>query len=210
MGPLAFRDVFRWRWVALLLLWATAVGAGGAVLWKYAVTAGAAAAPPERWPAQSSIAREKDRATLVVLAHPRCPCTRATLTELGVLMARVGQKARAHVLFVRPRGLDTGWEKTTLWQSAASIEGVTVHSDPGGTQAALFDAATSGQVVVYDSAGRLIFRGGITGARGHEGDNVGLERALTLINGGRADGDQSQVFGCSLDGPVAASGDERP
>lgn len=203
---MAFHDVSRRRWVALLLLWAAAVGAGSAVLWRYAVTDGAAAAPPQRWPAQSSIVRETGRATLVVLAHPRCPCTRATLSELGVLMSRVGPKARAHVLFIRPPGMDSGWEKTALWQSAASIEGVTVHSDPGGAQAALFDAATSGQVVVYDASGDLIFRGGITGARGHEGDNVGLERALTLINGGRTDGNQSKVFGCALDGPVAANG----
>jgi hypothetical protein len=198
------------RLAAATVLWAVAVCGGGTLLWKYAATESVAATPPEQWPAESSIVRESGRSTLIVLAHPRCPCTRATISELAILMARVGQSVSAHVLFMRPRGADIDWEKTALWQSAAAIPGVTVHSDPGGAQAALFRAATSGQVVIYDASGRLTFRGGITGARGHEGDNVGLDRALALLSGGRADQPTSKVFGCSLDDRVAAKGDGNP
>ena len=187
------------RWTVLVLLWAAAVCVGSTLLWRYAATAGIAARPPEQWPAELKIAREPGRSTLVFLAHPRCPCTRASITELAALMSRVGQSTRAHVLFIRPRGVDGDWEKTALWQSAAAIPGVTVHSDPGGAQAALFRAVTSGQVVIYDPSGHLIFHGGITGARGHEGDNAGLDRALALLSGGHADRNESNVFGCSLD-----------
>lgn len=192
-------EMFKSRWTVLILLWAAAVCLGGTLLWRYAATAGIAASPPQQWPAGLAIAREPGRSSLVFLAHPRCPCTRASLTELAVLMSRVGQTTSAHVLFIRPRGVDGDWEKTALWQSAAAIPGVTVHSDPGGAQAALFRAVTSGQVVVYDPNGRLAFHGGITGARGHEGDNLGLDRALAWLSGGHADKSESNVFGCSLD-----------
>jgi hypothetical protein len=179
------------------------------LLWKYAATAGVAATPPEQWPAQSTIKREPGIATLVMLAHPRCPCTRASVAELAVLMARIGQRGRAHVLFVRPLAAVAGWDKTALWQAAAAIPGVTVHADPGGAEAALFRAVTSGQVVAYDASGTLIFSGGITGARGHEGDNVGLLRALTLLSGRGADQKESKVFGCAL-GSNAARGESKP
>jgi hypothetical protein len=194
------------RWAILLGLWAVAVSAGGGMLWKYAATAGVSATPPERWPAQSSIARESGRATIIMLAHPRCPCTRASIAELAVLMARVGPQARAHVLFVHPRAAGAGWDKTSLWQSAAAIPGVTVHEDPGGVEAELFRAATSGQLVVYDASGALMFTGGITGARGHEGDNVGLSRVLALLGGRSADRNESKVFGCALGSRVEAKG----
>jgi len=142
-----------------------------------------------------------------MLAHPRCPCTRASIAELAVLMTRLGSEARAHVLFVRPRAVEAGWEKTSLWQSAAAIPGVTVHADPGGAEAALFRAATSGQVIVYDASGKLAFSGGITGARGHEGDNVGLLRALAELKGRRADQNESKVFGCALGSRAEAKGE---
>jgi hypothetical protein len=192
-----------------VVLWTTAVGAGVTWLWNYAATAGDAATPPEHWPARSFIKREPGTATLVMLAHPRCPCTRASMAELAVLMSRVGAHARAHVLFVRPRAVDPDWEKTALYQSAAAIPGVTAHTDPGGDEAALFRAATSGQVVAYDASGRLIFSGGITGARGHEGDNAGLSRVLALLSGKPADGHESKVFGCAL-ASRDAKGDSKP
>jgi hypothetical protein len=199
------------RWTILVVLWTAGVGVGGTLLWRYAATAGVAATPPALWPAQSTIQREAGRATLVMLAHPRCPCTRASIAELAVLMDRIGTQARAHVLFVRPRGVSgDAWDKSALWQSAAAIPGVIVHADPGGAEAALFGAVTSGQVVVYDASGRLVFRGGVTGARGHEGDNVGLSRALTLISGRRADQNESKVFGCELESRVAAKGGGTP
>ena len=125
------------RWAILLAVWTAAVSAGGILLWTYAATAGVAAAAPQQWPAQSSIVREAARATLVMLAHPRCPCTRASIAELGVLMARVGPRVRAHVLFIRPHGV-ADWDKTALWQAAAAIPGVAVHEDAGGTEAARF------------------------------------------------------------------------
>jgi hypothetical protein len=199
------------RWTILVVLWTATVAIGGTLLWKYAATAGVAATAPEQWPARSRLAPEAGRATLVMLAHPRCPCTRASIAELAVLMDRIGTRGRAHVLFIRPRGAPgDGWEKTELWRAAARIPGVRVHADPNGAEAALFGAITSGQVVVYDASGRLVFRGGVTGARGHEGDNPGLSRALAVISGRPTDRNESNVFGCELASRTPPNGEGMP
>jgi hypothetical protein len=198
----------RLRWVLGVsggALWASAVGGGIVLLWSYASTPGLIGTPPSDWPSESTIARAPAQATVVMMAHPHCPCTRASMTELAVLMGRLGDRAVAHVLFLLPKDAATDWEKTDLWRRAAAIPGVTVHSDVAGVEAARFHAATSGQTVVYDGAGRLIFRGGITGARGHEGDNAGLERIVSLVRSGKADRAESSVFGCPLQDPPAVS-----
>jgi hypothetical protein len=73
--------------------------------------------------------------------------------------------------------------------------------DEGGVEAARFEALTSGQVVLYDGEGRLQFSGGITGARGHLGDNLGLRRVMSLLRGAEPDRTDSPVFGCPLHEP---------
>ena len=55
------------------------------------------------------------------MAHPHCPCTRATLGELAVLMARVQKRVNAVVVFVVPNGVPEKWEETDLWRNAAQI-----------------------------------------------------------------------------------------
>jgi hypothetical protein len=168
------------------------------LLARYASTPGIAAEPPGSWPEGSVIARMPGLATVVMLAHPRCACTRASLGELAELMDRAQGKTTAHVLFTLPEGLEEGWEKTDLWRRAVAISGVTVHMDAGGVEAARFHAFTSGETIVYDAAGSLIFRGGITAARGHAGDNPGRDRILSLLAKGSADRADSPVFGCAL------------
>src|SRR5712691_5642885 len=62
-------------------------------------------------------------------------------------------------------------------------------------------APTSGQTVLYDSQGRLLFSGGITGSRGHSGDNAGRSSIVSLVNAGVADQKETIVFGCPLFNP---------
>lgn len=152
--------------------------------------------PPAQWPAASTLRREGDAATLIMLVHPQCPCSRASVAELERLLVETRDRVQAHVLVVRPPGAPEPWERTALWDRAAAIPGVTVHTDLDGEQARLFGATASGHVVVYDAAGRLRFRGGITGARGHEGDNPGRSRARAAILEG--DAGEGPTFGCAL------------
>jgi hypothetical protein len=57
---------------------------------------------------------------------------------------------------------------------------------------------TSGQTVLYDNEGALLFSGGITGARGHAGDNAGRTSLVELLNRGAAGRSRTSVFGCPL------------
>jgi hypothetical protein len=133
-----------------------------------------------------------------MLVHPHCPCTRATIGELAELMAHCQGRLTAYVLFLKPAGFSDDWEKTDLWQSAASIPGVNVIVDDDGAEARRFHSATSGQTILYDAEGHLLFSGGITASRGHAGDNDGQSAIISLVNDGAASRTVTSVFGCPL------------
>jgi len=114
------------------------------------------------------------------------------------LLARVPEQPAVHILFVRPEGMEPDWHESALWRQAREIPGSVLELDDGGRQAALFGAHTSGETLLYDRDGRLSFHGGITPARGHEGDNVGAERIVARLTGGSSDGPDGAVFGCAL------------
>lgn len=182
----------------LLALWLLAVGVGMSCLERYESTPGVAAAPVAKWPAGSRIPRIEHFATLVMLAHPRCPCTRASLAELARLMAQCPVRVRAFVLFVAPQSEGQEWTQTDLWDRAASIPGVTPLRDEDGHEAQRFHGHTSGETLLYDASGKLLFQGGITGGRGHEGDNAGRAACLSLLTSGHASQNHTPVFGCAL------------
>jgi len=182
-------------------LWLAAVCFGVGWLWSYNHAAGAQSKPPELWPEKTLITRSASGDTLVMLAHPKCPCTRASIEELAKLMASCKDRLTAHVVFIAPRSSNPDWYKTDLWKSAASIPGVTVSIDSEGLEASQFGALTSGQVVLYDARGRLLFSGGITESRGHSGDNAGRSAIESLVNKGTSEIDGSLVFGCPLFDP---------
>jgi hypothetical protein len=102
------------------------------------------------------------------------------------------------VLFAKPPNLPRDWEQTDLWETAAAIPGVKVMRDDDGLEARRFHAATSGQTMLYDKKGNLLFSGGITGGRGHEGDNAGRSAIVSLLTTGKADDWETPVFGCAL------------
>ena len=70
--------------------------------------------------------------------------------------------------------------------------------DDNGVEAARFGAVTSGQTVLYDEDGALLFTGGITGARGHSGDNAGRASVVALFESRTGRTSWTSVFGCGL------------
>lgn len=187
----------------LTVIWLCLVGIGMASLWKYQTTPGAVTASPQHWPADSAIKHNTNRPTLIMFAHPRCPCTRSSIRELALLMARCSGHVDARVLFFKSEEFSAGWEKTDLWASAAAIPEVKVSCDAEGVEAVRFHATTSGYVLLYDANGQLLFHGGITGARGHSGDNVGRNAIEEILINGLAQTKQTFVFGCPLMGENA-------
>lgn len=184
--------------MAAIFAWLIGVAGGMGLLWNYSNAPGIAGAPPQMWPADSSIQRTTNRATLVMIVHPHCPCTRASMGELARLMAQTEGRLTAYVLVAKPTNFSVGWEQTDLWATAAAIPGVIVMRDDDRAEARRFHAATSGQTMLYDTEGTLRFSGGITAGRGHEGDNHGRSAIVSLITANEAEHKQTPVFGCAL------------
>jgi hypothetical protein len=185
--------------VGALVVWLGAVIAGFAVLLRYSSTPSQAdGATPAEWPQSTHLTRVSGRPTLLLFAHPMCPCTRASVAELGRLMPLLGANVAARVVMVRPAESPADWDGSGLWERAATIPGVAVFRDDGGMEAARFQARTSGLTLLYDADGRLRFRGGITELRGHEGESFGAQRILSLVKTGTADRADAPVFGCAL------------
>jgi hypothetical protein len=186
------------------LLWLTVVGAGFCVLLQYQSTSGTTGSTPQQWPSSAQIPLDPHLPTMVMFAHPKCPCTRASIGELNHLMAQCSGKVAAHVLFYKPARFSDDWARTGLWPSAAAIPAVGVQEDGEGKQARLFGAETSGYLVLYDPHGRLLFKGGITGSRGHAGDNAGEDTVVSFLTGQTPALAQAPVYGCSLLGECQA------
>lgn len=188
----------RRRWLILTAVWVLVVVTGICRLAVYQLDQGSAAIPPVQWPDESLINRRADRAALVMVIHPHCPCARASLNELSEIMQRTRGEVTAYLLFYRPKDYPEGWEQTGLWRDAAAIPDVNLISDEDGTEARRFDAQTSGQCLLYDGQGQLLFSGGITLWRGHTGANPGVEAIVALLGQGRAERSQTPVFGCPI------------
>jgi hypothetical protein len=180
-----------------LTLWLATCAAGLGMMAAYANRPGVSADAPASWPAASRLVLDPVRPTLVMLAHPMCDCTRASLAELAEFIARSPGGSTAYVVFIEPPGSDAGWDDTALWKTARAIPGVTTVRDDG-REMERFGAATSGQVLMYAPDGHLLFSGGATVARGHEGDNAGLQSMLAIVRHDRPSASQSPVFGCAL------------
>jgi hypothetical protein len=192
-------------WVVVGVAWLIAVAGGMRALLNYEYTAGAEGDPPATWPAQSRIPRTAGLPTVVVMGHPKCPCTRATIGELAVLMAHLHNRVTVVVLFVRPQGAPDDWDDTDLRHSAAAIPGTTVMSDLDEVEADRFNAQVSGQTMLYSGSGKLLFSGGITASRGHSGDNAGRSSIVSLVTYGTAERTRTPVYGCALRTPKSST-----
>ena len=185
-------------WAGAGLLWLAAVVAGLWALAQYERAPGVAAEAHAHWPRDSRLALDSSRPTLVMLAHPRCTCTRASIAELSEVIARAQDPPRTYIVFIKPGSVPEDWERSDLWRDAARIPGVTLVRDDDGAEAQRFGAETSGQTFLYAADGHLMFTGGTTGARGHQGDNAGRATLIGLLNRERIDPGRANVFGCSL------------
>jgi len=189
----------KWVFASSVLVWVLLVGAGETFLLQYSSTPALQMTAPALWPEGSQIAKNTKLPLLLLFVHPKCPCSRATVGELSKIMTHSQGKVSAYVLFAKPEGVSEKWLKSDLWKNASRIPGVQVLEDPNGFEAKRFHSLTSGQTLLYDAKGRLLFEGGITAARGHFGDNQGSETIKQLIQGNAVKGrSHFKVFGCAL------------
>jgi hypothetical protein len=185
--------------VTATVIWGLTVGIGYLALQLHGASPGQGGRVVELWPDQSRIPLTSGRPTLVIAAHPLCPCTRATIAELTRVLTRCAGKVEVYILILLPERAGHNWGPTDGLGRLGTMPGVHLIDDPGGEEAARFGARTSGLVALYAPDGRLHFRGGITGSRGHEGDNAGQQALLGLIQGNPSSlPRETPVFGCPL------------
>lgn len=193
-------------WLCVLSWFAVAASALFAVA-VYGTTEGKQEEAPAYWPEglQAMIHPDPARSTLVLFAHPLCPCTRASLYELESVANRLFGMVDLHILFFSPSdtsAMSDQWQASDLKKLASRLPGTQMHADVDGQIARHFGAYTSGQVLLYDTAGKLQFAGGVTPSRGHAGTNPGRALVISSILGD--DGVDplaprvNPVYGCSL------------
>ena len=181
-----------------VVLWVLAVSAGMGWLWSYSASSGRSCEPSASWPDASPVEPLAGKKNLVLLLHPRCPCSFSTVNELARIRARSGESLAVHALFFLPEGESKRWAETRLWESVATIPGVNARIDRGGREAIRFGGFTSGAAILYDENNRLVYHGGLTGARSHEGDNPGSLAVLAELGFGNHHAATAPVFGCDL------------
>ncbi|HKR62198.1 MAG TPA: RedB protein [Thermoanaerobaculia bacterium] len=183
---------------AAAAMWGTTVVLAVGAIRRFESTPGAAAIARTMWPSDSRVARVQGAPTLVMLVHPHCSCSRASVEELGKIVQRAPHSMRTYVLVYRPSAFPKGWEQTDVFRAAASLPRTQVVIDENGVEAKRFGGFTSGQTFLYDGDGRLRFSGGITVLRGHAGENRGEADVIRLASAPRGTGTHP-VFGCAID-----------
>jgi hypothetical protein len=180
--------------VAILALWAVLLVGGFRGLLQYETTSTPFRPAPstdDRFPAAG-------KPSLIIALHPKCPCSRASVAELVKIYSHATNQFKITVLAYKPSSEPNSWVESDSLRSIRDLNPEII-IDRDGAEASRLGMTTSGQVIVYDRSGHLVFNGGITGSRGHQGDNVGEQTVLAEINGVR-DGRNSSapVFGCSI------------
>ena len=217
------RSLRGWRTTSLVACWFTAsVG-----VWAWTVAYGTTTAQPARSafanpaPIVGRPSLVSEQPTLYLFMHPRCPCTRATIAQLQRVLTAAGlNKADLPgvvVVATIPSGpsanhiaendiaengtaeSDDAWRQSDTLRLASALPNATVFFDKGGVQARNFGAQASGSVALYAADGGLLFSGGVTVSRGHEGDCLGSEQLLQQIqNPNKSVHVTAPALGCRL------------
>ncbi len=147
--------------------------------------------------APADIALDPAMPTLVMVVHPGCTCTRASLAALETIARTHEGRLSIHVFASQPRGV----RATSIAECRQAVEQTipvaSFEARPAADLNTDFQTDTSGTVFLFSPEGRVLFAGGITASRGHEGDNPGLQHLLESIATGQATAGHP-VFGCPL------------
>lgn len=186
-----------------MALWVGCIVAAFGALQFYAVKAGPAHAPAQGATPFLNQHRQAGRPLLVMAVHPLCPCSEASLAELGDLLARSRGTCDALLLQFHPEDGLADWPAGPASRQLGGVN-VPVVLDRGGAKAAAIGAATSGHALLVDARGEIRFQGGITVSRGHRGRAPAQDAILAIVAGGQPALASAPVYGCALEAPCQA------
>ncbi len=192
------------RWfltTAATLLWLLAVAGGWWWMTRYEFRSGETGTPGN-FPEGIVRKLSPDRDTLFVSLHPECSCSVATLGEVERISRECADRLQIVAVFASYDTLPGKVEESRLWKKAAAIPRLTAIVDGDGSLREGLGALTSGDCVLADPQGRVLYHGGITGSRGQNGPSPGGDAVIAFTKGiaGIA---SAPVFGCALKGKGA-------
>jgi hypothetical protein len=198
--------------IFVFAIWLAAAFWGMRLAARYESTPGEAASVSKSWPTSCDLSRTVDKQTVLLFLHPHCGCSRATVQEFSQALTRYFRTSNLanldiHCVFVVPAAHDFVWTDTSLIHRAREISGAKIDFDVGGRLAKQFHVRTSGHTLLYDTNGNLLYSGGVTIARGHEGNNTNRAAFENALSKSTANLGECPVFGCSLlDSPNEQTG----
>jgi hypothetical protein len=192
------------RWI--LFAWIVLAGTGQGLLLEHANRPGERSATPLELSSdlRAALGWRPQRPLLVVVAHPQCPCLPATLGELADALAD-DLPIELRLLVYTPSAPPADWDDDAALALQRGLRADSIVADTDGTIARGLGSTTSGHLVLCDRDGRVRFSGGITGSRGHAGDNAHgstLRQCLADVCDPRPAQTttpvETPVFGCAL------------
>jgi hypothetical protein len=183
------RRLRRALWVAAFACWVTAMAAGFHQAMRWEFTPGKSASGAETQNRAGAGPR------LVVCLHSQCPCSLATVENLSKLDRESRRKLAIAFVLTGPNV-----RSAPILKKVSQFSDADIRFAAEGEILARYGARTSGQALLYDSSGRLVFQGGLTDSRGTPGDSAGV-RAITDTLAGRKCIASAPVYGCSLQTP---------
>jgi hypothetical protein len=183
--------------ISAVMIWAVLVGIGFVWLTDYSTRPGKPANVSAKLPPEIYETLNKTLPKVILFVHPQCACSRATLSELERILAENENRAEVKIFFYKPEQESDDWVKTNLWRQANEMPSVKV-GIMNESEMEKFGVITSGQTIVYDLDGNVVFSGGITYGRGHEGMSRGRKAIEEYLQSGRLSVSETSVFGCAL------------
>lgn len=200
------------RLTVLCAAWGLVLILGFAWMEAFEATPGERGKGAEVWPRDSRLSLNADRLTLVMVLHPWCACSRASVGELERFVARHQSQLAIHFVMTHPDpGLNSpeaDSDRSSLRALTRRIPGAFCHEDPQGVETGKFGARTSGETFVYAPEGQLLFHGGMTSRRGQMGPSPGLDALERLVAEKPSGTIVTTVFGCCL--PSSTDSQETP
>lgn len=135
--------------------------------------------------------------SLFIFYHPHCPCTMSTARMFSRIENSIATNPKVVAVAYCPKDESTTWIDSRITEVFRKLS-ATVIADRGAVVAQKFGVETSGHVLVYQASGRLVFDGGITPGRGHEGDCPASRNLIQKVSAHSGQLDQWPVYGCPI------------
>ena len=192
----------RWAVPTVAALWLLAVAGGWCWMTTYEFKAGNAGITSSFPESVTRLLSDRTN-TLFVSLHPECTCSVATLEELARISEECSGQLKIVAVFSEYSSLPEKVEESSLWKRAVAIPGLAALVDHDGSLRAGLGSLTSGDCLLADPAGVVLYHGGITSSRGHAGASAGGDAIISLARGNGSHLKTAPVFGCGLDGKDA-------